>query len=157
MKLTPGQVRDALGLAPETFRHWKKALPPIAERNGHRPCFSHGDLFALALIKALIEDAAVRVSGLHAVAASLFDQCNAQAWTGFERSLLVLELARIKVSFLSEAQFPKLEAISLVVPCGPIIIDLRERLLMEKQEVDQGALRFAPTMVAPAARGRRAS
>jgi hypothetical protein len=157
MNLTPGQVRDALDLAPETFRHWKKTLPPIAERNGRRASYTLGDLLALAIVRALVENAGVRVGALHAVAATLFDQCRKQAWTGFERSLLVLELARVRVTFISDSHFPKIDAIGIVVPCGPIISDLRERLLVEKSNDDQTNLQFAPTVVAGRERGRRVS
>jgi DNA-binding transcriptional MerR regulator len=157
MKLSPGQVREILGLTQDAYRHWKAALPPLTDRNGYRPCFTHGDLFAMALIKALTDDAGVRVGALHAVAASLFDHCGTHSWTELERSTLVLELARVQVTFVSEQQLPKLDGIGLVVPCRRIALELRERLLMDKEPVDQGNLHFPPTVVSRQARGRRAS
>jgi DNA-binding transcriptional MerR regulator len=147
MHLTPGQVREVLGLSQDTFRHWKTALPPLAGRNGYRPCFSHGDLFAMALIHALTEDAGIRIGALQAVSASLFEQCNRQAWAGFERSVLVLELARVRVEFAAESHIPQLDRIGIIVPCRSIIADLRERLLKDAAEAEQGNLKFAPTMV----------
>lgn len=147
MKLTPGQIREVLGLTQDAFKHWKKVLPPLGDRNGYRPCFTHGDLFAMALIKALTEDAGVRVGALHAVAANLFSQCGSQSWAGFERSMLVLELARVRVEFVPEPHIPQLDRIGIIVPCRPIITDLREWLLQDAKETEQGHLRFAPTMV----------
>lgn len=157
MKLSPGQVREILGLTQDTYRHWKAALSPLADRNGYRPCFTYGDLFAMALIKALTDDAGVRVGALHAVAASLFDHCGMHSWTELERSTLVLELARVQVTFVPEQHLPKLDGIGLVVPCRRIALDLRERLLMDKEPVDQGNLHFPPSVVSRQARGRRAS
>jgi hypothetical protein len=157
MKLSPGQVRDVLGLSQDTFRHWKKALPPLAGRNGYRPCFTHGDLFALALVKALTDDAGVQVGALHAVAAGLFNHCDRHSWAELERSILILELANVMVTFTQETHVPQLTGIGIVVPCRPIVVELRERLLMDKESTDQGNLRFPPTVVSGAARGRRAS
>jgi len=148
MKLSPGQVREVLGLSQDTYRHWKAALPPLAKRNGYRPCFTYGDLFAMALVKALTDDAGVRVGALHAVAAGLFDHCGRHSWAELERSILVLELARVQVAFTQETHVPQPEGIGIVVPCGPIILDLRERLLMEQADVPQGMLRFLPAVVA---------
>ncbi len=157
MKLSPGQVREVLGLSQDTYRHWKAALPPLANRNGYRPCFTHGDLFAMALVKALTDDAGVQVGALHAVAASLFDHCGKHSWAELERSTLVLELARVRATFVPEQQLPQFDGIGLVVPCRRIVLDLRERLLMDKEPVDQGNLHFPPTVVSGQARGRRAS
>jgi hypothetical protein len=147
MQLTPGQIRQVLGLSPDTFRHWKASLPPLTGRNGHRPCFSHGDLFAMALIRALTEDAGVRVGALQTVSAILFEQCNRQSWAGLERSVLVLELARVRADFYPEPHTPSAEYIGIIVPCRPIIAELRASLLKDAEDNDQGNLRFAPTMM----------
>lgn len=157
MKLSPGQLREVLGLTQDTYRHWKAALPPLASRNGYRPCFTHGDLFAMALVKALTDDAGVQVGALHAIATILFDHCGKHSWAELERSTLVLELARVQVTFVPEQQLPPLDGIGLIVPCRRIVLDLRERLLMDKAPIDQGNLRFAPTVVSGQARGSRAS
>src|ERR1700722_969490 len=153
MKLSPGQVREVLGLSQDAYRHWKAALPPLSGRNGYRPCFTHGDLLALALVKALTDDAGVRVGALHAIAAALFDYCGRHSWAELERSTVILELARVRVTFVSEQQFPQVDGIGLVVPCRRIILDLRERLLMDKEPIDQGNLHFSPTVVSGRARG----
>jgi hypothetical protein len=157
MKLSPGQIREVLGLSQDTFRHWKKALPPLAGRNGYRPCFTTGDLFAMALIRALTEDAGVRIGALHAVAVSLFDYCGRHSWAELERSTLVLELGYVRVRFFAEGNIPQLDGIGIVVSCRPIVGDLRERLLMDKEDTEQGNLRFPPTVVSTGSRRSRAS
>jgi hypothetical protein len=145
MQLTPGEIRQILSLSPDTFRHWKAALTPLTGRNGHRPCFSHGDLLAMALIRALTEDAGVRIGALQTVSAILFEQCNRQSWAGLERS--VLELARVRAEFFPEPHVPSTDRIGIIVPCRPIIAELRASLPRDVDDDEQGNLRFAPTMV----------
>jgi hypothetical protein len=101
----------------------------------------------MALVRALTEDAGVRVGALQTVSAILFEQCNRQSWAGLERSVLVLELARVRVGFFSEPHAPSIEHIAIVVPCRPIIVDLRASLLKDAEDNEQGTLQFAPTMV----------
>jgi hypothetical protein len=157
MQLTPGQIREVLGLSLDAYRHWRTTLSPLSTHNGHRPCFSHGDLFAMALIQSLTEDAGIRIGALHAVAATLFQQCNAQPWAAFERAVLVLELPNVRVNFLPDTRSLRFSKIGIVVACSPIIADLRDRLLMSKEEPDQGNLKLAPTIVSATTAGRRAS
>jgi hypothetical protein len=147
MKLTPGQIQEILGLSRAAYRHWKEALPPLEGRNGHGPCFSLGDLLAMALIKTLTEDAGVKVGALSAVAAQLFEQSGRQSWAGFERTVLVLELSSVRVEFLADGHVLPSEQVSILVPCGRIVADLRERLLDDAEEAQQGTLRFSPTIV----------
>jgi hypothetical protein len=157
MKLTPGQVQNLLGLSRAAYRYWKDALPPLEDKNGHSPCFTLGDLFAMALIKAMTDDAGLQVGALHAISATLFSQCGNQSWAGLERSSLVVELPRVRAEFVSENQVPQFTGIGILVPCGPIVAELRKRLLMSQEESDQGSLRLAPTIVSSDARGRRVS
>lgn len=157
MNLTPGQVQDLLGLSRAAYRYWKEALPPLTDRNGHTACFSLGDVFAMALIQAMAENAGVQVGALKTVSVSLFEQCNGQPWASLERSILILELPHVRVEFVPESQIPPLDRISIVIPCRAIVADLRERLLMSKEEPDQGNLRLAPTIISSSTPGRRAS
>jgi hypothetical protein len=157
MKLTPGQVQNLLGISRAAYRHWKDALPPLEGRNGHTPCFSLGDVFAMALIKAMTDDAGLQVGALHAVSAALFNQCGNQSWAGLERSNLVVELPPVRVEFVSENQVPQFKGIGILVPCGPIVEELKNRLLMTREESDQGNLHLGPTIVSSDTRGRRVS
>jgi hypothetical protein len=147
MNFTPGQVQGLLGLSRAAYRHWKEALPPLNDRNGHTACFSLGDLFAMALIRAIAENAGVQVGALRTISPSLFEQCNGQSWAGLERSVLILELVRVRVEFVPESQTPSLDRIGIVVPCRAIVTDLRERLLADALDPEQGNLRFTSTMV----------
>jgi hypothetical protein len=148
MKFTPGQTQEILRLSPATFRHWKRALPPLFGRNGYAPCFTAGDLLALAAVKVLADDVGIRVGSLCAVSVSLFEHCQHNAWASLERSTLMIDPVHGRVNSLPEAQRAPIGEMSIILPWRPIITALRERLLMEKIEPPQGNLRFPPAMVA---------
>lgn len=146
MKLTPGQLRDVLDLSTETFRHWKKILPPLSGRNGYRPCFSLGDLLAVAIVKTLSEDLGVRVGMLASSAPSLFEICNRSSWAALERLVIVIQPGD-RVMGASNLSGCTTEAASIVVPCRPIVEQLRHRLLLEQEETSQAQLRFPPSAI----------
>jgi hypothetical protein len=148
MKFTPGQVQETLQLSQATFRHWRRALPPLGGRNGHTPCFTSGDLLAMAVVKAITEDGGTRVGRLHGVAGALFEHCAGSSWAALERSTLIIELSRARVNSVPEIQPVPVDRLAIILPYRPIIAALRERLLMEQVEVPQGTLRFPPTALA---------
>ena len=148
MKLTPGQVQEILQLSPAALRHWKKALPPLGGRKGYTPCFSLGDLLAMATVKALTEDVGIPVGNLRALAGDLFEHCNRNSWTVLERSTFILEPLQGRLSAVPEGQPIVLDGLAVVLPCRPIILRLREHLLLEHEESHQEPWRFPPTAVA---------
>ena len=103
MKYTPAQAQETLSLSPATFRHWKTALPPLSGRNGYSPCFTPGDLLAMAVVKTLTEDIGIRVGNLRGLAIELFGHCS-QPWAGLERAVLVIDPYRQRVSVAPEMQ-----------------------------------------------------
>jgi len=145
LKLTPGQVRTILGLAPETYRHWRKALPPLAQRRGQGPSFTVGDLVAVAVVKGLVDACGLRVSALQDVSVRLFETCNRVGWTVLERSSLVIDVAGNSVSVTADS--PAVSAVSpvLVIPCAPLMAQLRDKLLHGEALEAQQYLRFPPT------------
>lgn len=149
MNLTPGQLREILDLSEDAYRHWRRALSPLAGRNGYRPCFTHGDLLAMAVVKALIDEAGVKVGLLEPISAELFRLCQQAPWAVLERSALVIVLGQARISVVPGSQQPPLgdSAISIHVPCGPIVGRLRARLLAEQDSDSQQPLRFPPAAV----------
>jgi hypothetical protein len=148
LKLTPGQLREVLGLSADTFRHWRKALSPLTDRNGYSPCFAPGDLLAVAVIKTLVERVGVRVGALRQIAGPLFQACNASPWSSFERSTLVLDVSECQLTFVAERERLQAAHAAIVLPCGPIIAQLREALLAGQEFEPQQLLRFPPAAVA---------
>src|SRR5260370_34646817 len=148
MKFTPGQAQEILRLSPATFRHWKGALPPLGGRNGYAPCFTLGDLLAMAVVKILTEDVAIRVGSLHALALELFEHCARNSWAGLERMTLIIELAPARVSSIPETQPVPLDGLAISIPLRPLISVLRARLLLERAQTQHDTMRFPPTAIA---------
>lgn len=143
VNFTPGQLRDAIGIGQETYRHWKKALAPLRREGGHSPCFTAGDLLAAAIVKTLVTDYGIRVSALTALADGVFGQCNARSWPMLERSMIVLDIAGERVSIQSGASGLALDRPAMVVPLATMIESLRETLLAGGDD-SQEMLRFPP-------------
>ena len=139
---TPGQLRNAVGIGQETYRHWKKALTPLRREAGHSPCFTAGDLLATAIIRILVVDYGMRVGVLSELADSVFSECNARSWPTLERSLLVLDLVEKQVTSQPEGSRLALDGPAVVVPLRTMIDNLRRTLLAGDD--GQETLRFPP-------------
>ncbi len=159
VRYTPGQLRGAMVIPQETYRHWKKALGPLRRGSGHSPCFTAGDLLAVAIVRVLTIDFAIRVGALSAVAGALFEACNASSWPTLERSRLIVDLANGRLQVRPELENTVFQAPVLVVPLRPLVGKLRNALLTDSEAENQGMLRFPPTplpsKVAAASKGGR--
>lgn len=147
MKLTLGQVRGTLELSPDTYRHWKTVLLPLATRQGRGASFSHSDLLALAIIKSLTDKIGVPVGGLDQIARSLFEECSQRSWAQLERLTAVVHPESGNLSFVSEIRIQQMRQAAIIIPCEPIIASLRQRLMIEQPDETQGSLRFPLTAV----------
>lgn len=153
MSLTTGQLREVLGLSQDAYRHWKVALPPLAERQGRRARYSHGDLLALAIIKSLTEKFSVPVGSLVPVSGDIFDACGRQSWARLERSTALIFPEKWELQIAPENQPLPIGRPMFSVPCGPIIADLRSALMIDLIDDPQSSLRF-PLAAVVADRGR---
>jgi hypothetical protein len=150
---TPGQLRSAAAIAPETYRHWKKALAPLRRQKGHSPCFSAGDLLAVAVVRVLAIDFEMRVSALGPLGEELFSLCNSAPWPTLERGRLMIDMPGRIVQFQPEARAPLAEMPALLVPLRPILTRLRDQLLAAGEPENQTTLRFPPTPLAADSKG----
>lgn len=154
---TPGQLRSAVSITPETYRHWKKALGPLRRGRGHSPCFSSGDLVAVAVIRSLAVDIGVRVGVLTPVAEPLFELCNLSPWPVLERTKLIIDLPGAVLQLRPELAETVSDRPSITIPLGPVVAGLREQLLAASGVHEQPLLRFPPIPVGAStvARGGR--
>jgi hypothetical protein len=148
VQYTPGQLRSTASIAPETYRHWKKALAPLRRDGGHSPCFTSGDLVAVAVVRTLCVDLGIRVGALSEVAQPLFDVCNASPWAVLERGKLVFDFPTRGVHFQTEPTNAQGEGTLVVVSLRLIVERLRDQLLAVSESDAQQALRFPPTGLA---------
>lgn len=142
---TPGQLRNAMTIPQETYRHWKKALIPLRRGSGHSPCFTAGDLLAVAVVRVLTDGFAIRVGALSTIADALFEACNAVSWPTLERSKLIADLANGRLQIRPELENAIFEEPVVVVPLRSLVGHLREALLADGGVDSQETLRFPPT------------
>ena len=144
---TPGQLCSATAISQQTYRHWKKALAPLRGRARQGRCFSVGDLLAVAIIRNLTADFAVRVGAISSVAESLFETCNTAPWPVLERGKLVVDLANGRLQFLQATDHVACQTPMLVIPLESMVEHLRGALLTDGGVDSQELLRFPPTAV----------
>lgn len=148
MKLTLGQVRGALGLTPDAYRHWNKVLLPLAVRKGQGLRFTHGDLLALAIVKSLTDQIGVPVGNLDSLARALFEQCGQQSWAKFERRTALIIPGTWNLTFFPDGQVPLMTQAAIIIPCNTIIMALRASLMIEQSDDTQATLKFPLSAVA---------
>ena len=145
VRYTPGQLRGAVGISQETFRHWKKALPPLRGGSGHSPRFTGGDLLAVLVVKLLTTDFAIRVSAISIISQPLFQNCNGAPWPALERGKFLVNLAAGKLRFIHESESNAVRTPVIIIPLQPLILHLRAALLAEHDFGTQESLPFPPT------------
>ena len=155
MLFTPAQLRDTVGLSVETFRHWKRVLPPFTGRNGNSPCFSIGDLLAAAILRRLTDVCGVRVGRLTRVSNKIADLCNTVSWTALENRVLVVEPMNGLGCLVRDPANVKITDIAIFCPLTPIMTELRDTLLSLQPPATQVSLPFPPAIVTSEATVRR--
>ncbi|MEX2374066.1 MAG: hypothetical protein WD942_00560 [Dehalococcoidia bacterium] len=150
-------MQEIVGLSKDAYRHWKKVLPPIAQRGGRAPCFSLGDLIAASVVYRLTVVAGVRVGHLADLSVSIFELCNTSSWTVLEGATLTIDIESRACRI--DTRTPA-KAVDLLLFCRleSILGELRNALLKTQGDRSQCELRFPPTAVraAPDRRRRRA-
>jgi hypothetical protein len=152
IRLTPGQLRNALGLTKETFRYWKRDLPALAVAVGHGPCFEAGELLATAVAKHITDKAGIPVSRLAPFASELFALCRRSSWPQLARMTAIIFFESNEVQFVSADAFIPIKETTLVVPLQSLIEQLRGQLL-DTDAIDQP--KIAPPRVAIPAKALR--
>ena len=147
VRYTPSQLRRAVGIPPETYRHWKKALAPLRRDCGHSPCFTAGDLVAVAVIRVLSVDMAMRVGSLTQIAETIFELCNSASWPILERGKLLFDFSNSQVQFHLELAGTLGEGPLAIVPLQSIVAHLRNGLLAAGESNTQKPHRFPPSEV----------
>lgn len=148
MQFTPGQLRSAVRLSKETFRHWKRVLPAFSSRKGHTPCFTSGDVLASAIIRSMTENCGVRVGHLADISKEIFDICNSQAWAALVDMVLVVDFVKGECQLLQGSNGIPLDSTLIVCALDPIIEQLRRELLPSESSNRRGHLYLPPTEVA---------
>ena len=144
MQFTAGQLRETVGISVETFRHWKRVLPPFAHRKRYIPCFTVGDLLAARILRSLTEGCGVRVGHLAKVSQEIVRVSNMAPWAALEDKTLVIDL--VKGTCLLAKDYHHNESTDFVLLCAmkPIMHELRDALLRSRPSADQQNLFLSP-------------
>ena len=153
LRYTPGQLRDALDVPQETYRHWKKALVPLRRDTRQSPCFTAGDLLAVAVVRSMTRSF-VRVGAISVIADELFRLCNDISWPILERSRLIVDVAKQRIELQPESEDIDLDSPALVCPLRPLVGQLRDALLTDG-EPDQQRLNLPPVPLPSRPEGHR--
>jgi hypothetical protein len=155
VQFTPGQLRDTIGLSVETYRHWKRVLPPFVDRKGYAPCFSIGDLLAASILRRLTDSCGVRVGRLTEISTEIIRFCNTTSWARLEGRALVIDLLNGTCRIARDPLDTRNGDIATLCPLGPIMAELRDALLRSQPSANQAHLLFRPTEVRSASQRRR--
>lgn len=151
---TPSQLRSAVGITKDAFRHWKAALPPFGGGSGHGPKFTAGDLLAVLVVWLKNKDFAIHLSPISTFAQPLFETCSSAPWTALERSSLVVYLPAGQLSFIRESGHNQCRIPLVVVPLRAPVLSLRAALLTEHDLATQESLLFPPSPATLSPSGR---
>jgi hypothetical protein len=148
VQYTQAQVRETVGISLETYRHWKRVLPPLAAKGGRATCFSIGDLVASSILHRLTETAGVRVGHLSDVSTAIFEICNTLPWAALVGTTLSVDLEQ-RTCF-AEPTSKSHNGGNLTLSCrlDPILGQLRDALLRGQFSHTQVELRLPPVRLA---------
>lgn len=136
----------ALSLSKQQWRTYRQALPELTPDAGRSACFTAGDILAAAVVQSAATTLHAPVSVFSPLAAALFDLCSTHAWPRLERAHLVLAPADGQILLVDPEQRLGTVGVALVVPLGPLVADLRERLMADGSDPQHD--RAIPPMVA---------
>ena len=149
MRYTPAQLREALDISEDTLRYWRELLPQLKGRRGYAPCFTPGDLLTLKVVAAFRE-LGMNVGMLKVHSQDFFVTCSARPWFELELDSLIFDGEVISLGRTTNESDRSKKA-RVVVPLGPLIQQLRQRLAAEEVETLQSEITFPPVGIAKGA------
>lgn len=126
VQFSQNQLRGTLGISVETFRHWKRVLPPFAQRKRYASRFSTGDLLAAGVLCRLTNQCGIRVGLLPEISQAAVEICNAISWVTLEGKALVVDV-RQRTCRIAEGEREPADVV-IVCPLSPIIAVVRDAM-----------------------------
>lgn len=140
MRYSQGQLRTAVDLTVEAYRHWKRVLPPLSSRKGHSTKFLIGDILAVAVLKCLTDVCSIKIGSLANISDELFRLCNTVPLDELEKLNLNVDLKNNMCKttpLLGKFTSPD---VFIVIPLATVIFELRAGLLEMQSEDVQGQM-----------------
>ncbi|KWI24582.1 hypothetical protein WT71_25220 [Burkholderia stagnalis] len=145
MRYLPAQAKEAIGISEETFRHWRRALPPLRGKRGYGPCFTPGDLLALKVV-AKLHAFGIQVRHLTPHAEGLFQICSQGAWFALDDKAVIFDGESIELVSVLDSRKLAMRT-CMVVPLRSLIAELRQSLFVEEKLPIQSDIVFPPVSV----------
>lgn len=137
-------------LSPETLRHWRKVLSPLAKRKGGK-CFSTGDILALLIVKEITTTLNIQIKGLTPVAEQLFDICNVLNWDNYKDKIMSINFSELTIAFVMQhTTVSEISAPLIFMDISKHISHLKSKIWGQSAS-DQLEMRFPPRLVKPRA------
>jgi hypothetical protein len=157
VQFTAGQLREAVGVSVEMYRHWKRVLPPFSDRQGYVPTFSIGDLVAARVLRCLTETFGVRAGHLSRLSVDIVRLCNETPWAKLANGDLVIDPTG-ETCHLAKHGGPSVRSKPIIVlPMVFLMAELGGALQKRRPVSDQRELQFPPIEYREATRGVRRS
>lgn len=126
---TVGQLRSAFALSKQEWRSYRQALAPLNQDSRRSPCFSAGDLLAIAVVRRVSKTLAAPLSTFSSLAGDLFALCGAYPWPQLERSYLLFDLQDLGVELVDLDRWHRPIEFGLLIRLAPLVAEIRENLL----------------------------
>jgi DNA-binding transcriptional MerR regulator len=148
MKFTPAQVRAIVGVSEQTLRYWKPLFPPLREKRGQAPCYTHGDLLALLVIDRLVHKLHIDIRFIATHSEKLFASCHHSQWLRIADMTVLVSENTIEVQPRDSLSSCDFSNPCVVVSLSAMLEELRLTLLAQDPS-SQLDLNFPPLAVAP--------
>lgn len=141
----PRQLREITEISQETYRHWRRVLPPLSKVRGQGACYAPGDLVAVSVVRVLVSEVEMRVRGIAPMANDLFEVCRNTPWPTLERGRIDFDMQGGNITFALGSAPPPSGVLCISVPLRPITKHIQARFVDARPTDQQGTLRFPPT------------
>ncbi len=109
-------------------------MPPLADRNGYRPCFTLSDILALKVIRLLVEDFGIAPGTLAGLARKLFPLCSQRGWTLKGDAWLIVNPKAGLLELTDNLRHHEINGAALLIPLGRLMDELQRSVLARPEE-----------------------
>jgi DNA-binding transcriptional MerR regulator len=146
MRYTPAQLKELLEIPAETYRFWRRSLPPLTHKSGRGRQFTSGDILAVGIVKKTVS-MGMAVSAIENHSDALFRACNAAPWGAFKGKYVIITKDNLMIENGSSHQWVVEHDVAIVVALDPIITKLQQKLLGEESSEIQTEIKLPPVAV----------
>jgi hypothetical protein len=145
IQFTSEQARAFAGVTPESWRHWRNAIPYLNAKRGKAARFSISEIVALSILSQTVCALGVGVGRTAAAWDQLFQLCAAERPSRLRD--LVAVVSATSASLQREDSLQLDDGACLATVCAKIVDRLASAALADSAFDEQPPLPFAPRIV----------